>query len=50
MTIDLDGLVAADATGPINCGFAQAVSACRVAFKLLINPRATRWTAARSRR
>ena len=29
----------ADATvGPVNCGFAQTVSACRVAFKLLINP------------
>jgi N-methylhydantoinase B len=25
-------------TGPINCGEAQAVSACRVAFKVLINP------------
>ena len=24
--------------GPVNCGFAQTVSACRVAFKLLINP------------
>jgi N-methylhydantoinase B len=24
--------------GPVNCGFAQTISACRVAFKLLINP------------
>ena len=24
--------------GPVNCGEAQAISACRVAFKLLINP------------
>ena len=24
--------------GPVNCGFAQAISACRVAYKLLINP------------
>ena len=24
--------------GAVNCGFAQTVSACRVAFKLLINP------------
>lgn len=37
MTIDLDGS-APMAEGPINCGFAQTVSACRVAFKLLINP------------
>ena len=32
MTIDLEG------SSPQNCGFAQTVSACRVAFKLLINP------------
>ena len=24
--------------GPVNCGEAQAISACRVAYKLLINP------------
>jgi len=37
MTIDLEGS-APMAQGPVNCGFAQTVSACRVAFKLLINP------------
>ena len=37
MTIDLEGS-APQAEGPVNCGFAQTVSACRVAFKLLINP------------
>jgi N-methylhydantoinase B len=37
MTIDLEGS-APIAEGPVNCGFAQTVSACRVAFKLLINP------------
>ena len=38
ITIDLDG--SADQTqGPVNCGFAQTISACRVAFKLLINPK-----------
>jgi N-methylhydantoinase B len=37
MTIDLAGSAPAT-TGPVNCGFAQTVSACRVAFKLLINP------------
>ena len=31
-------LVARRRTGPVNCGFAQTVSACRVAFKLLIHP------------
>ena len=37
ITIDLDG--SADQTqGPVNCGFAQTL-ACRVAFKLLINPK-----------
>ena len=30
--------VVAQARGPVNCGFAQTISACRVAFKLLINP------------
>ena len=37
MTIDLEGS-AEQMEGPVNCGFAQTVSACRVAFKLLINP------------
>src|SRR5262245_61125172 len=37
MTVDLEGS-APMALGPVNCGFAQTVSACRVAFKLLINP------------
>jgi N-methylhydantoinase B len=37
MTIDLDGSAPMQA-GPVNCGFAQTVSACRVSFKLLINP------------
>jgi N-methylhydantoinase B len=37
MTIDLEGS-SAQMEGPVNCGFAQTVSACRVAFKLLINP------------
>jgi N-methylhydantoinase B len=37
MTIDLDGSSPAT-EGPVNCGFAQTVSACRVAFKLLIHP------------
>lgn len=37
MIIDLAGS-AAQAHGPVNCGFAQTISACRVAFKLLINP------------
>jgi N-methylhydantoinase B len=37
MAIDLAG--SSDATvGPVNCGFAQTISACRVAYKLLINP------------
>ena len=36
--IDLDGS-SPQALGPINCGFAQTISACRVAFKLLINPK-----------
>ena len=37
MTLDLDGS-SPQMEGPVNCGFAQTVSACRVAFKLLINP------------
>lgn len=37
MEIDLDGS-APQARGPVNCGFAQTISACRVAFKLLVNP------------
>ena len=37
MTIDV--AESGDATrGPINCGEAQTISACRVAFKVLINP------------
>jgi N-methylhydantoinase B len=37
MTIDLSGS-SPQTRGPVNCGFAQAVSGCRVAFKLLIHP------------
>lgn len=37
MTIDLSDTDDAQA-GPVNCGEAQAISACRVAYKLLINP------------
>jgi len=37
MAIDLEGS-SPQMEGPFNCGFAQTVSACRVAFKLLINP------------
>lgn len=37
MKIDLEGS-SPQAEGPVNCGFAQTISACRVAFKLLINP------------
>jgi len=37
MKVDLAG--SADQTrGPVNCGFAQTISAVRVAFKLLVNP------------
>lgn len=36
--IDLDGS-SPQTNGPVNCGFAQTISACRVAFKLLINPK-----------
>ena len=35
--VDLEGS-SAQAEGPVNCGFAQTVSAVRVAFKLLIDP------------
>ena len=38
MTIDLSETRRLQA-GPVNCGEAQAISACRVAYKLLINPR-----------
>ena len=38
ITIDLDGS-AKQTQGPVNCGFAQTISACRVAFKLLIKPK-----------
>jgi N-methylhydantoinase B len=37
MNIDLAGSSPA-ATGPVNCGIAQTISAARVAYKLLINP------------
>ena len=37
MTIDLTGSSDSQ-SGPVNCGEAQAISACRVAYKLLINP------------
>jgi len=37
MVIDLEGSSPMQ-LGPVNCGFAQTISACRVAFKLLINP------------
>ena len=37
MTIDLSRSADA-ARGPVNCGEAQAVSACRVAYKLLVAP------------
>ena len=37
MTIDLSDTDDAQ-PGPVNCGEAQAISACRVAYKLLINP------------
>ena len=36
--IDLDGS-SPQTLGPVNCGFAQTISACRVAFKLLVNPK-----------
>jgi N-methylhydantoinase B len=37
MTIDLAGS-SPQTEGPVNCGLAQAVSGCRVAFKLLVHP------------
>jgi N-methylhydantoinase B len=37
MTIDLEGS-SPQTEGPVNCGLAQAISGCRVAFKLLIHP------------
>jgi N-methylhydantoinase B len=37
MRVDLEGS-SPQLPGPVNCGFAQTVSACRVAFKLLIHP------------
>ena len=37
MTIDLTRSSDSQ-SGPVNCGEAQAISACRVAYKLLINP------------
>jgi N-methylhydantoinase B len=37
MTMDLEGSSPATA-GPVNCGLAQTISACRVAFKLLVHP------------
>lgn len=37
MTIDLNGS-SPQTRGPVNCGFAQTISAARVAFKLLVNP------------
>ncbi|NPV70028.1 MAG: hydantoinase B/oxoprolinase family protein [Firmicutes bacterium] len=39
MTIDLEGS-SPQAKGSTNCGFPQTVSACRVAYKALINPQA----------
>ncbi|GAA2798325.1 hydantoinase B/oxoprolinase family protein [Saccharopolyspora taberi] len=38
MSVDVTDC-ADQATGPVNCGAAQAVSACRVAYKLLVSPR-----------
>jgi len=37
MSIDLAGSYP-QARGPVNCGFAQTISACRMAFKLLVAP------------
>ena len=38
-SIDFDVRESADqARGPVNCGLAQAISACRVGYKLLISP------------
>ena len=38
VNIDLKGS-SSQMTGPVNCGFAQTVSACRVAFKNIVNPK-----------
>ncbi len=38
MTIDLTGS-SEQTRGPVNCGFAQTISACRMAFKLLVTPK-----------
>ena len=38
VNIDLSGS-SPQKTGPVNCGFAQTISACRVAFKNLVNPK-----------
>ena len=38
IVIDFDGS-SPQTQGPVNCGFAQTISACRVGFKLLINPK-----------
>jgi len=37
ITVDLEGS-SAMARGPINAGFAQTISACRMAFKMLVHP------------
>jgi N-methylhydantoinase B len=37
MVVDLDGSCP-QTTGAVNCGFAQTISACRVAYKYLIHP------------
>jgi N-methylhydantoinase B len=37
MTIDLTGS-SPQVRGSVNCGIAQTISACRVAFKMLVNP------------
>ncbi len=39
MTIDLTGS-SPQVKGCVNCGYAQTVSACRVAYKMLVNPEA----------
>lgn len=39
MTIDLTGS-SPQVRGSVNCGFAQTISACRVAYKMLVNPQA----------
>jgi N-methylhydantoinase B len=38
-SIDFDVRESADQTvGPVNCGYAQTISACRVGYKLLVSP------------